>query len=523
MQQSALPDDARNALAQALLAEREDRFADSRRLCEQALSDVRLHPDGFNLLGRLRQYAGDAAAAIAFQRFVLRLEPGHARAATDLTAALDAIPSSADARAVFAQAVSRAPEVVCHYRHPASLQRFAGMDAVEQLIERACERDPSFAPARAALANIYARQARLQAATDAYRLAAMLDWEWADVHLALAYLFEALHDDVSAARHRSEALARKRIYPEATDAPAYRVLVAMAPGGAATNAPLDFCINTSVDALHRYYLVDDRQETETLPACDVVFCAIEGADASAQTIARALRLVDAQMRPVINDPRHLTNLRRSLLGTVIGHVPHCGIAQTRLLGRDEVRAVTGLPIIIRPTGTQGGKGLGRITTSGELSDYLEQHVEDSFYVAPFVDYRSADSYYRKYRVIVIGGQPFAYHLAISDTWMVHYHSSLMDGHAWMRAEEEQFLGAPESVFAHWATVFADIATGVGLDYFGVDCTLMPDGSVFVFECGNGMFVHGIESPPFEYKFPAIARIFSALGDLIATRASGAAP
>jgi glutathione synthase/RimK-type ligase-like ATP-grasp enzyme len=523
MQQSAPRDDARGALGQALEAEREDRFEESRRLCEQALSDVRLHPDAFNLLGRLRGRAGDAATAIAFQRFALRLEPGHARAASDLAAVLDAIPSSADAQAAFSRAVARAPEIVRHYRHPASLQRFAGMDTIEQLIERACERDPSFAPARAALANIYARQARLAAATDAYRLAAMLDWECADVHLALAYLFEALHDDTSAARHRDEALTRKHLYLEKAGAPVRHVLVAMAPGGATTNAPLDFCINTSRDALHRYYLVDDLQERDTLPACDIVFTAVEGADASAETIARAVRLVDAQKLPVINDPRRLANLRRSLLPAVIGHVPNCTIAQTRRVEHDEARVVTDFPIIIRPAGTQGGKGLERIANTLELSDYLENYTADSFHVAPFVDYRNPDSYYRKYRVIVIGGRPFAYHLAISDSWMVHYHSSLMEQHAWMRAEEEQFLREPDSIFVHWHTLFADIATSLGLDYFGVDCTPMPDGSVFIFECGSGMFVHGVESPPFEYKFPAIARIFSALGDMIAARANEAGP
>jgi len=522
----ALPDDAVAALSEALAAERECRWDDSRRLCRRALGDSRLQPDAFNLFGRLCRRAGDVATAIAMQRMVLTLAPEHRRATEDLAIALGAVRSTADAETSFGSAVSLAPDITCHHRLPASLLPFVGIDAVEQALHRALEFDPSFAPAHAALGNVLARRQRLRAATDAYRLAAMLQWDWPDVHLALAHLFDALHDDASSARHRFEALSRKQLYAAATAEGSRRVLVMAAPGNTAANTPLDFCVDHNVVALHVCYLADAAPMPE-LPAYDLVFNAIEEADSSATAIERCSRFVASQSKPVINHPKHLAKVRRSTLETTLRDVRGCTIPESLRLTREEVAAaaegsgkIAGLdfPVLVRPVDTHGGRGLERITVPAQLPEYLGRVAGEHFYVSPFVDYRSADSYYRKYRVIVVDGEPFPYHLAIADSWMVHYHSSLMEQHAWMRAEEERFLREPGSVFAAWNTVFRDIAAAVGLDYFGIDCAVAADGSVLIFECGGGMLVQCMDPPElFAYKYHYVPRIFAALDLMFVAR------
>jgi glutathione synthase/RimK-type ligase-like ATP-grasp enzyme/Tfp pilus assembly protein PilF len=519
------PAQARAALSEALAAEREGRWDDSRRLCRRALRDASLQPEGFNLFGRLCLQGGDSATAIAMQRMALALAPGDRQTAEDLFVALGAVRSTADAERSFASAVAPAPDVTAHHRLPASLVPFVGMDLVEHGLQRALESDPSFAPAHAALGNIRARRQRLLAATDAYRLAAMLQWDWPDVHLALAHLFDALHDDASAARHRFEALSRKQLYAAATAGTSRRVLVTAAPGPTAANTPLDFCINHTVVALHVWYLAEGAP-MPALPPYDLVFNAIEEAEASAAAIERCLRFVDAQSKPVINHPKHLAKVRRSMLPATLQAVPGCTTPPTFRLQRADLAAAGGsakpagldVPILIRPLDSHGGRGLEQIAAPAQIPDYLERVAGEHFYASPFVDYRSADSYYRKYRVIVVDGVPFPYHLAISEGWMVHYHSSLMEQHAWMRAEEERFLREPRSVFAAWDTVFRDIATAVGLDYFGVDCAVTGDGSVLVFECGGGMLVQCMDPPElFAYKYDYVPRIFAALDELFVAR------
>jgi tetratricopeptide (TPR) repeat protein len=513
------PADLRLLLSKALVAEREGRVSDSRDLCALVLRDSHLHPDAFNLLGRLSRQDGDFATAIALQRFVLVLAPGHARALADLDIALDAIVSTTQAESAFALAVAREPDITCHHRHPASLLPFVGMDHIERLLERVLALDPSFAPAHAALGNIHARRSRLGAAVAAYRLAAMLRWNWPDVHLALSYLYEALHDDSSTTRHRNEALTRKQLYTAATAGTHRSVLVLAAPGGATANTPLDFCINPAATALHVLYLTGDEGRAPDVPKHGVVFNAIEEADYAAPAIERAAQFIAKQNKPAINRPQHLARIRRSELRTTLQNVRHCTVPVTLRLARVDVEtAPIVLPMLVRPIDTQGGKGLERITAVTQVREYLDRTAGEHFYVSPFVDYRNADGYYRKYRVIVIDGEAFPYHLAISDKWMVHYHSSLMEKHEWMRREEECFLREPQGVFHTWDTVFKHIAEAIGLDYFGVDCSVGPDGSILIFECGTAMFVHCIEpAEAFAYKYAYVPRIFSALEAMLTRR------
>jgi hypothetical protein len=88
---------------------------------------------------------------------------------------------------------------------------------------------------------------------------------------------------------------------------------------------------------------------------------------------------------------------------------------------------------------------------------------------------------------------------------------------WMRDEEQRFLRDPSAVFASWGSVFRDMADAIGLDYFGVDCAVLEDGSVLVFECDPCSFVHCREAvdDAFAYKYDYVPRIFSALDDLLA--------
>jgi Flp pilus assembly protein TadD len=510
------------ALDEALAAEQEQRWADSLILCRQALADANCQPNAFNLFGRLCWAVNDAANAIAAQRHVLRLVPEHARAAEDLQVAIGAIRSTSGASAAFRSATRLHPDVTCHHRDPGSLQPFVGMDRVEQELRHAVDLDPSIAQAHAALGNILARRGRSIEAVDAYRLAAMLDWDWPDVHLALAAFFDMARDEANASRHRHEALSRKQVYSPIETGARRHVLVLAAPGGPTANAPLDYCVNHSRVALHTYYLAEDGSPPD-LPAYDLVFNAIDVAESSAIAIERCVSFIESQTKAVINHPKHLANVSRSSLPYTLRAVSGATVPPTHRIERGILEAgpdsfAAGefdFPVLVRPVDTHRGDWQERLSNAAELQDYLGRTPGTHFNVSPFIDYRSADGYYRKYRVFIVDGKPFPYHLAISDAWKVHYHSSLMERHAWMRDEEERFLHDPRSAFGAWDTVFGEIAAAVGLDYFGIDCALETDGAVLVFECGPNMFAHCQDSPDiFAYKYEYVPRIFAALDDLL---------
>jgi hypothetical protein len=147
---------------------------------------------------------------------------------------------------------------------------------------------------------------------------------------------------------------------------------------------------------------------------------------------------------------------------------------------------------------------------------LRTRGDDRVDVVPCVDYHSEDGYYRKYRVILVDGVPYPYHLAISPEWMVHYIKTPTASIEWMRDEELRFLRDPRSVFATWDRTFTEMAQAIGLEYFGVDCTLLRDGTVLVFEADAAMLVHCRE-PADSYKHQYVPRIFHAVEALLAKR------
>jgi hypothetical protein len=62
---------------------------------------------------------------------------------------------------------------------------------------------------------------------------------------------------------------------------------------------------------------------------------------------------------------------------------------------------------------------------------------------------------------------------------------------------------------------AGIAERVGLDYFGLDCGLMPDGRLVVFEVETGMIVHDRDPADlYPYKKLFVPRIFRAVERMI---------
>ena len=103
-----------------------------------------------------------------------------------------------------------------------------------------------------------------------------------------------------------------------------------------------------------------------------------------------------------------------------------------------------------------------------------------FYVAPFVNYRSADGFWRKYRLVFVGGRPWPYHLAIHSDWAIWYYNARMDLKVWKRAEEARFLQDIRQAFPGRAlAALRTIGERVGLDYFEVDCGVLPDGRIVV--------------------------------------------
>lgn len=375
------------------------------------------------------------------------------------------------------------------------------MDDDEGLLAAEFERAPT-ARVCAALANAAVRRNQYVRARTLYERAIALDPAFAAAHLAAAELAYIGRDEIGARVHLGRALSLQRYFPDPFATRRERRMVMLLRDATSTeNAPLELLLDRSSVAIDKCFV---KGYDGALPSGAKAVTAFGWWSDARETIDAAKRY-----QP-INDPANLLrasrpHLARSLDG--IRLVRSVAAVRVSAGALDSIES----PAVVRPADTHAGRGLALIGSSQELRDHAARFPSSAYDVAPFVEYRSNDGYYRKYRVVMVGGRAYPYHLAISPRWIVHYQSSPMHEHVWMREEEEAFLQEPQRIFPQWGASMEAIAKALGLDYVGLDLTRLADGTMLVFEADPAMLVHDEDAESiFAYKRPFVARIRDAL-------------
>jgi hypothetical protein len=234
-------------------------------------------------------------------------------------------------------------------------------------------------------------------------------------------------------------------------------------------------------------------------------------------------------RPTFNHPAQVMATDRETVARRLSGIPLCRVPKTvRLAGPELAQAAVNgsldgfsMPLLVRLAGNHGGDDFEKLDDLQAIAQFVSKRPEANYYLTEYVDYRSADGYFRKYRLISVNGELLPYHLAIHDDWKVHHFRTDMANQLWMRQEEESFLRDPQLVFnePHQAALKAVAATS-GLDYCGIDCALDAAGLIVVFETNASMLVHDEKDATFAYKNPYIARIKEAYHARLAILAAG---
>ena len=362
----------------------------------------------------------------------------------------------------------------------------------------------------AELGNLMVRRGAYVDALEAYRSAAESDPNDAPAHWMCGEIAHVLGDVETSITFRARALALQRVYadplPVGTRTP---VLLLLRDLPYSVNTPLELILDRRRLAVHKYYLEGDA--VPPLPPYAAAFTAFGSARGAPRVLERA-----SAFSP-INDPLRLQGTSRENLAGTLAGIDGVEAPAARVLDSASARALTE-PVLVRPIDTHAGEGLAYTTDRNSLATHLARHPSDRYHVAPFTEYRSADGYYRKFRVIFVDGAAYPYHLAIAPQWMVHYQTAPMESDPALRAQEAAFLGAPRSFVPHWDEAMPQIARAIGLDYFGIDAAMLADGRLFVFEADAALLVHDEDSGGvFAYKRPYVARIREALHELITRR------
>jgi tetratricopeptide (TPR) repeat protein len=368
--------------------------------------------------------------------------------------------------------------------------------------------------------RLLARQGRLDEALAAFSDAVRHDGRIVDAHLGIYEVAQILRRPELALAHQRAAIAISSLHSTfAAEREDYALLVLCAPGPYTANTPLDLLVDARYVTLYRWY-VDPSGVVPALPRYDAVFVAIGESDAAAPHLRAAARFAATQTVPVFNQPASIERLGRVALSATFAGARHVRAVTTTRIARDRY-AADGFPLphIVRPVDSHGGTNLARIDDGAQRAAYAASSSAELLYVAPYVDYRSADGYFRKYRIIFIDGEPFPFHLAISRNWMVHYYNAAMSEQQWMRDEEHAFLARPGDVFAgELAQALRETAALLPLEYVGIDCAIAPDGTLLVFEADNALIVHVLDDPVlFAYKHRYVPRILTALDALLRRR------
>ena len=418
-----------------------------------------------------------------------------------------------------AEVLRRVPALADHARIPGSAPDVPEFDELWQLLQTAISLDPTDAAAHAARGNLLLRRGKTEAAQRSYALAARFDPYDAPSRIVLGELASMAGDEQAARGWFAAAFALARVYSPVRRSGSRSALVLCARGPWHRNIPLDFIIDPERWTLHRWYLPDDAMpagELELL-AYELVIDAIGESVEAGPALDAARAFLASQSKPWINDPLRVRATARNRLSATLDGIAGCSVAPVRRLAAGDLGQIAdGFPLLVRPTDAHGGRALERVDDAASIAAYAGRIAAPEYDITPFVDYRSADGFYRKYRVMFVDGEPYPYHLALDDSWMIHYHRAPMGEHEWMRDEERCFLQTPEEVLACWNTALREVGAAVGLDYFGIDCTVLADGTLFVFEADAAMLVHGFDPDP--EKRAAVDRIRGALAALFETRA-----
>lgn len=337
----------------------------------------------------------------------------------------------------------------------------------------------------------------------------------ANLWMNLATAFFSMNQPDMGFAMQEHALGMQRTYQiaAAVQPARFRLLVLMAAGDLAENTPIDCLLENSRVDLIFYYASVQNPLPSPLPAHDAVLVAISDTDDSRPILHALEAALCGVSTPVLNAPQHIPNVERSAASELLQQVPGLQMPPTQPVTRQTLQAVASgqvglaevlagcqFPIILRPVGSHAGRDLHKVDDAQGVARYLSEIADTAFYLSRFIDYRSDDGLFRKYRVALIAGQPFACHMAISSHWMIHYVNAGMYEDSAKRAQEATWM-ATFADFAHrHATALQAIAQRSKLDYVCVDCAETCEGELLIFEIDHAMVVHAMDSEAlFPYK------------------------
>jgi len=448
------------------------------------------------LRGNILEKMGRSLEARGAYAALLAINPSHVGALNQLGNLLSAAGQKTEARRLFSDAVARSPD------DPMSRVNLASLliqDGEPEEARKHCE--------HALKINPTCRQA----------------------HAGLLLVFTELGNPERASWHRRAAFQNRCVIPVAYrgDRPPITVLELIS-----TTRCISRITNFLIDRVFQKYLVvtDFYDSKTTLPPHQLVVNSIGDADLAAVALAGAQSLVVHTTAPVINPPAAVLATGRCDIARRLSGVPGVITPKTIAFPRELLAAPDArttlirhgfeFPLLLRTPGFHGGEHFLQVETFADLPATLEKLPGRDLNVIQYLDARAPDGKTRKYRVMMIDGQLYPLHAAISSHWKIHYFSAEMADYPEHRAEDAEFLEDMPGVLGRRAmAALTEIQKALGLDYGGIDFGLTDKGEILLFEANATMTVlPPAADPRWDYRRPAVEQIYKAVWKMLMSRA-----
>ena len=230
--------------------------------------------------------------------------------------------------------------------------------------------------------------------------------------------------------------------------------------------------------------------------------------------------------PLVNPLQAVRRSTRAELAGVLAGLGQVAVPRTTLYERAagglaahiEARGHA-LPVLIRPIGVHSGEGLVLVERATEQPVTLRTHRK--VLVTDFVDFRSGDGLYRKYRVVCVGAAVVHRHLVINDTWRVGGADRRFMGRVRpeLMVEEKAFLAG---VHAEVDELARAIVKRLGLDFSVLNFALGDDGVLTVFEVNACFQITGSIPARFREKYGNVEASNAAVVEAFVTLAESRA-
>lgn len=221
---------------------------------------------------------------------------------------------------------------------------------------------------------------------------------------------------------------------------------------------------------------------------------------------------------IINHPKYILETSRDEIAKKLINIDNLIIPKTiRIVADNKKDFIKKLQkefpkkstILIRKIGFHRGESLIKVDIAKNLEQQLDIIAFDNqiCYATEFHNFQSSDSLYRKTRIIMINGEPYIRHQIISDNWNIHSDSrQYMLKNDNLKQEEEKFVA---SSLEHLRPILNQIYDKVKLDIFGIDCALLNDNKILIFEINASMEFVNQNTTNFKYLENQINKIKAA--------------